>query len=391
VLAARHKFFLDYCLRDVKNTYSARMQIRQDHYEYIDLLARADLKFDDDELLLRAQDLYVFISSLLFSQKPVLLHDTIDDQNKSSGQGMLDQDEFLEILKFIPTDFQLKNPENKLKEYILAFNFTQQELIDTFDLVTRDMDRIMLSSTDHTVYIFKFRGQYRFSDSNNEVGEGVYQDSQSLVTALMQGLFHQFGCSTDYCPISLSIYNFQKRTRPDAAGIINNILLKRGANKNIDARSWDGATALWVAASQGCFRIAELLLRQGADPDSVNNRGTSPVYMAARRGHSRVIQLLAEFNANLNAGEDIDLTAFEAASDRGHDTAAQQLHYCSDEMSLRQFSDWEEKLQLKELLTKTTAELHELLACKQSELSNLAITILILIRMDELPILENLI
>jgi hypothetical protein len=387
----KHQAYLDTFLVYAKNTLSVRMQVRQEHYEYIDLLARVGLDNDDDELLLRAQDLYVFISSLLFSQNPMLLHDDIEDQNQSSGQGQLDQDEFLKILKFIPTNFQLQNRKNKLREYILAFNFTVQELVDVFDLVTRDRDRIMLSSTDHTVYIFKFGSQYFFSDSNNQDGEEIYQDSQSLVAAIINWMFYQFGYSIDYCSISLSIYNFQEQARPDVAVVINEVLLKRGANKNIDARNWDGTTALFVAASQGCFSIAELLLRQGADSDSVNNKGMNPVYMAARRGHTRVIQLLAEFNANINAGADIDLTALQIASDRGHAKAVRQLYDCHDEMLLKQFSEWEEKLQLKELLTKTTADLYQLLASKQLELSNLAITILILIRMDELPIIDSMI
>ena len=54
----------------------------------------------------------------------------------------------------------------------------------------------------------------------------------------------------------------------------------------------NGYTALAYAAMKGNGRMVELLLRNGADPNSVTKEGDTAVELALRLGHSEVADIL---------------------------------------------------------------------------------------------------
>ena len=76
------------------------------------------------------------------------------------------------------------------------------------------------------------------------------------------------------------------------------ILLDAGAFPNQKA---GGFTPLGLAAMKGHARIAELLLRAGADPDLKSNDGNTPLYLAARFDHAEVIRALVPFKPDFRA------------------------------------------------------------------------------------------
>jgi ankyrin repeat protein len=80
------------------------------------------------------------------------------------------------------------------------------------------------------------------------------------------------------------------------------ILLAAGAK--IDATTRVGAaTPLFMACRNGNAAMIELLLKSGADPNSLDEHATTPLMMAAAAGNPDAVQVLLEHGANPNARE----------------------------------------------------------------------------------------
>ncbi|KAI9671170.1 MAG: hypothetical protein M1817_003677 [Caeruleum heppii] len=96
------------------------------------------------------------------------------------------------------------------------------------------------------------------------------------------------------------------------------ILLAGGVELHASSEEFEG-TVLHVAASQGQFKMVELLLDRGADPNLKTSYGRSVLYSAASRGHYAMVELL------INRGAKVDGSlAFTAAAGQG-DMAIVQL------------------------------------------------------------------
>lgn len=67
-------------------------------------------------------------------------------------------------------------------------------------------------------------------------------------------------------------------------------LLDHGADVNV--RSYNGRTALYIAAANGRDRHVEMLLGAGADPSIASDWGESPLAAARGKGHASVERLL---------------------------------------------------------------------------------------------------
>jgi ankyrin repeat protein len=70
------------------------------------------------------------------------------------------------------------------------------------------------------------------------------------------------------------------------------VLLKAGADVNL--ASWDGDTALHVAAGHERPALISLLLKAGADPQAENSKGVTPLAMAANFGCEKSVARLLD-------------------------------------------------------------------------------------------------
>jgi ankyrin repeat protein len=68
------------------------------------------------------------------------------------------------------------------------------------------------------------------------------------------------------------------------------LLLEKGAN--IEAKTSDGRTALYVAASNKHDAVVKLLLERGANIEVEDQNGETPLYIAYANGHTGVVKLL---------------------------------------------------------------------------------------------------
>ena len=64
------------------------------------------------------------------------------------------------------------------------------------------------------------------------------------------------------------------------------------AEADLGIRAVDGATALYLASSNGHLEIVGLLAKAGADPSTMGPGGKTPRNVADERGHSRIVAFL---------------------------------------------------------------------------------------------------
>ena len=77
------------------------------------------------------------------------------------------------------------------------------------------------------------------------------------------------------------------------------ILISHGAK--FDVRDTvDNDTALIYGIRDGKFRVAELLLKTGADPNLTDRRGFAPLHIAVARNDAKLVQCLLDHGAAIN-------------------------------------------------------------------------------------------
>ena len=101
------------------------------------------------------------------------------------------------------------------------------------------------------------------------------------------------------------------------------LLLDRGAK--IDARTVDGRTAVYQAASMGnAVSVLKLLLDKGADPNARSINGMTPL-MAAAHNSLEAEKLLVEHKADVNAVNASGVTALMLAAQTGRPAGVRML------------------------------------------------------------------
>ncbi len=82
--------------------------------------------------------------------------------------------------------------------------------------------------------------------------------------------------------------------------------------------SGDPDELLLLSAESGDYERVVEALKQGANPNTVDDRGMLPILWAALRGHFDIVKYLVENGANINGTNHADWTALMQASMEGH-------------------------------------------------------------------------
>ncbi|KAK9813153.1 hypothetical protein WJX72_009919 [[Myrmecia] bisecta] len=114
-------------------------------------------------------------------------------------------------------------------------------------------------------------------------------------------------------------------------------LIKNGANP--DSVDWDSNTALMVAIFSDRSSAAEALLEGGADPEAEDEKGRTALSHAARYGSIDCIHVLAQFNANVFHKDHDDRTPVEIAEDSARTEATAILKRLQQRQRLRERRD----------------------------------------------------
>jgi ankyrin repeat protein len=102
------------------------------------------------------------------------------------------------------------------------------------------------------------------------------------------------------------------------------LLIDKGANIHITLPN--GAGNLFYAAQNGFADIAELLLKQGINPNETRTTDLfSALHIAAYKGNLDVVKLLVEYGTNDNCKDDVGKTPMDWATANGHYQVAKYL------------------------------------------------------------------
>ncbi|XP_052503459.1 ankyrin repeat and SOCS box protein 3 isoform X1 [Budorcas taxicolor] len=79
------------------------------------------------------------------------------------------------------------------------------------------------------------------------------------------------------------------------------MLIRADSSENyIKTKTFEGFYALHLAASQGHWKIIQILLEAGADPNATTLEETTPLFLAVENGQIDVLRLLLRYGANVN-------------------------------------------------------------------------------------------
>jgi len=101
-----------------------------------------------------------------------------------------------------------------------------------------------------------------------------------------------------------------KAARKGDVKLIGQYLLKQ----NVNARDFNGGTALENAALAGHLKAVDFLLKKGADVNSKNNDGNTALHAAAFVGRLDIVELLVEKGADINSKNKTGDTPLSSAS-----------------------------------------------------------------------------
>jgi ankyrin repeat protein len=86
-----------------------------------------------------------------------------------------------------------------------------------------------------------------------------------------------------------------------------------------------GLTSLYWTAMQGHKDVAELLLANNADVNTMSSAGWTPLHLAARYGHKDVVESLLANKADVNARDNDSSTPLHWAVLKGYKDVAELL------------------------------------------------------------------
>jgi len=101
------------------------------------------------------------------------------------------------------------------------------------------------------------------------------------------------------------------------------LLLDQGLD--INARGFEGETALYRAVRAGNTDVAKLLLNRSADANVKANDGTTPLHQAALSGYTKLAEILLAKGANVNARANNGSTPLDSAAVYGMKDVAELL------------------------------------------------------------------
>ncbi|XP_038049798.1 ankyrin repeat and SOCS box protein 15-like isoform X2 [Patiria miniata] len=73
------------------------------------------------------------------------------------------------------------------------------------------------------------------------------------------------------------------------------------ALRDVNARTWEGETAVFLAARAGCLETLMLLIKDGADPNISNHEGGSPILQAVSGNHKDCVAFLLKKGADVQS------------------------------------------------------------------------------------------
>ncbi|WP_375315889.1 ankyrin repeat domain-containing protein [Wolbachia endosymbiont (group A) of Colletes cunicularius] len=199
-----------------------------------------------------------------------------------------------------------KQNEEKFKELGVAYNlFTGKDTEEVTKLTDENLDEIN-SPEDLKFYLYTallkqdiafLKKLFSKFKSNKDGKFGDYVNEMYLES---------------YSPLSIALSN--ARDLEDFR--LLNLLLTNGANPDI--KIFREYTSLHFIGILERSEIVELLLKHGANPDIKNKQSETPLIRASNRGYYETVEILLKYSASLSVQNKYGEVPLHKASSRGH-------------------------------------------------------------------------
>ncbi|XP_077341683.1 ankyrin repeat and SOCS box protein 3 isoform X1 [Lithobates pipiens] len=107
------------------------------------------------------------------------------------------------------------------------------------------------------------------------------------------------GCSVDV-PDNRGWMPIHEAAFSSSAQCLQLLISSASSKSYVKSKTFEGETALHLAAKCGSVQCAKLLLRAGADPSDLTNDETTPLFLAVESGCEDLVRLLLKFKAKVN-------------------------------------------------------------------------------------------
>ena len=88
--------------------------------------------------------------------------------------------------------------------------------------------------------------------------------------------------------------------------------------QDVNERGGHHGTPLCAASARGCLKVAQMLVKCGADVDSAGRNGWSPLLWTSDSGHLELSQLMLDHGADINFRDFSSRTPLSLATGKGH-------------------------------------------------------------------------
>lgn len=147
----------------------------------------------------------------------------------------------------------------------------------------------------------------------------------SSATQALKASKFRHGYQSQYFPKTTT--GLHLAARFGLSSVIENMLVNAGQEKGSLLCSKDSykETLLYTAVYNGHYRATKLLLKEGAEVNSIGERCCGALQAASSGGHKAIVELLIDNGASVNALDDDYCTALQEASDEGHKAIVELL------------------------------------------------------------------
>ena len=246
-----------------------------------------------------------------------------------NGEQGLSKDDAHEIFTFLNRKQTLEEIKAEDAPKLRPYKDLKTGFYILMDPTLREKYDEWLKTPDHEKNTGRFKHSAGRSDGRGSDSSGYSGNRAGRQSADSSGLLHAAILSADKISLSWSLSPKEKEER-----ILNIVKTVLEGNININGRDHYGKTALYVAIENSYFRIAEMLLSAGADPNIPDDHGRLPLHCISAGDSSdqsysyysscsdeeiaeEALRLLVQFKADLSRRDSNDKTVIETAMESG--------------------------------------------------------------------------
>ncbi|XP_040849671.1 ankyrin repeat and SOCS box protein 3 isoform X1 [Ochotona curzoniae] len=133
-----------------------------------------------------------------------------------------------------------------------------------------------------------------YSDTCSTVGLAAREGNIKLLRKLLRkGRSVDVADNRGWMPIHEAAYH-------NSVECLQMLIHADSSENYLEAKTFEGSCALHLAASQGHWKIVQVLLEAGADPNATTLEETTPLFLAVENGQIDTLKLLLRHGANVN-------------------------------------------------------------------------------------------